>query len=56
MSFETIRSHLLHAQASIVVDTKTKRKYIIPSKATADQKRIYAVFGLKRIERPYLAR
>jgi transposase len=56
MSFETLRGHLLHAQASIVVDAKSKRRYVIPSKATADQKRIYSVFGLKRIDRPQLAR
>lgn len=55
MSFETVRNHLLHAQASIVIDTRTKRKYVIPSQATADQKRIYSVFGLKRTDRPYLA-
>jgi transposase len=56
MSFETLRNHLLHAQASIVVNTQTKRRYVIPSKATADQKRIYSVFGLSRTDRPYLAK
>jgi transposase len=56
MSFDSIKNHLLHAQASILIDTKTKRKYIVPSKATADQKRIYSVFGLTRKDLPYLAK
>lgn len=53
MSFEQIRNELLHVQASLVVDIKTKKKYIIPSHTTINQKRIYQVFGLKRSEVPY---
>ncbi|MDA8407468.1 MAG: hypothetical protein M0T73_11525 [Deltaproteobacteria bacterium] len=34
MSFEKIRNELLHAQASILMDTATNRKYIMPSKIT----------------------
>ena len=52
MSFEKIRNELLHAQASILVDTATHRKYILPSKTTPVQKKLYHIFGLKRSEVP----
>lgn len=52
MSFDRIRNELLHAQASIVLDTSTKKRYIIPSNITPSQRRIYQVFGLKRSEVP----
>lgn len=52
MSFEKIRNELLHAQASILVDTATKKKYIIPSKTTPIQKKLYHIVGLKRSEVP----
>lgn len=52
MSFEKIRNELLHAQASILVDTATKKKYIMPSKITPIQKKLYHIFGLKRSEAP----
>ena len=52
MSFEKIRNELLHAQASILVDTATNRKYLLPSKTTPVQKRLYHIFGLKRSEVP----
>ena len=53
MSFEQIRNELLHAQSSIVVDIKSKKKYVIPSHVTVNQKKIYQVLGLKRSEVPY---
>ena len=52
MSFEKIRNELLHAQASILVDTATKKKYLIPSKTTPIQKKLYHIVGLKRSEAP----
>jgi transposase len=52
MSFEKIRNELLHAQASILLDTATHRKYILPSKTTPVQKKLYHIFGLKRSEVP----
>ncbi len=52
MSFEKIRNELLHAQASILIDTATSKKYILPSKTTPVQKRLYHIFGLKRSEAP----
>ena len=54
MSFEQIRNELLHVQASLLVDVKTKKKYILPSHITLNQKRIYQVFGLKRSGVPYV--
>lgn len=52
MSFERIRNELLHAQASILIDTATSRKYLLPSKTTPVQKKLYHIFGLKRSEVP----
>jgi transposase len=52
MSFEKIRNELLHAQASILIDTATGKKYILPSKTSHVQKKLYRIFGLKRSEVP----
>ncbi len=52
MSFEKIWNEFLHTQASILLDTATNRKYILPSKTTPVQKRLYHIFGLKRSEVP----
>lgn len=48
MSFEELRNELLHAQSSLLVDISTKRKYLLPSKVSLKQIKIYQVFGLKR--------
>ncbi|MBI4727296.1 hypothetical protein HY768_08780, partial [candidate division TA06 bacterium] len=48
MSFEQLRNELLHVQASLVVDIKTRKRYILPSHATINQKRIYQAFGLRK--------
>jgi transposase len=53
MSFEQIRNELLHAQSSVVIDISSKKKYIIPSHVTVNQKKLYQVFGLKRSAVPY---
>lgn len=52
MSFEEIRNHLAHVQASVTVDISTNKMYLIPSKATDTQKRIYSIFGLKLTDAP----
>ena len=52
MSFEKIRNELLHAQASILIDTSTGKKYILPSKTSHVQKKLSRIFGLKRSEVP----
>jgi transposase len=53
MSFERLRNELLHIQASLVVDKKTKKRYIIPSHVNPAQNQIYRAFGLKRSTVPY---
>ncbi|HRS98051.1 MAG TPA: IS1634 family transposase [Smithella sp.] len=53
MSFEQIRNELLHAQSSVIIDLASRKKYIIPSHVTVNQKKIYQVFGLKRSAVPY---
>ena len=52
ISLKQLRNELLHAQNSLLVDLKTKKKYLMPSKATVNQKKIYKVFGLKLNEAP----
>ena len=52
MSFEKIRNELLHAEASVLVDTATGKKYIMPSKTTPVQKKLYHIFGPKCSEVP----
>lgn len=52
MSFEQLRNELLHVQSSVVLDIETKKRYIIPSRVTVNQKKIYQVFGLKRSSAP----
>ena len=47
LSFERIREELEEVQSSIVRDTKTGRRFILPSQATATQKAIYGVFKKK---------
>ena len=47
LSFERIREELSFVQSSIVRDTKTGRRFQLPSKATATQKAIYGVFNKK---------
>ena len=45
LSFERIKEELSFVQSSIVRDTKTGRRFILPSRATATQKAIYGVFN-----------
>ena len=53
MSFEQIRNELLHAQSSVMIDLASRKKYVIPSHVTVNQKKLYHVFGLKRSQVPY---
>ena len=53
MSFEQMRNELLHVQSSIVIDRKSRKKYVIPSHTTLNQEKIYRAFGLKRSDVPY---
>ena len=52
LSFRQLRNELLHTQSSLVIDIKEKKKYLLPSKVTVKQKKIYKVFGLTRSEVP----
>ncbi len=54
MSFEKLRNELLHAQSSIMYDIKSRIKFRLPSKVTKNQRRIYQVFGLKRLAIPQI--
>ncbi len=54
MSFEKLRNELLHAQSSIMYDIKSRIKFRLPSKVTKNQRRIYQVFGLKRLATPQI--
>jgi transposase len=56
ISFEQLREELLHIQSSVVMDLQSKKRFILPSKYTINQKNIYKAFGLKRREVPYLLR
>jgi transposase len=52
MSFEKIREELLHIEASIIEDPKTKDCYRIPSVMTQKSLEIYQKIGIKRSSRP----
>lgn len=47
LSFERISEELSYVQYSIVKDTKTGRRFRLPSRATATQRAIYEVFNKK---------
>ena len=47
LSFEEIKDELNRVQASTVKDKKTNKRFILPSKLTENQKKIYKAFGLK---------
>lgn len=53
MSFEQLRNELLHVQASIMVDTATKKKFVVPSTLSARQKTILQTFAVKRQQIAY---
>jgi hypothetical protein len=48
MSFAKIRDHLLSVQASVLVNHKNKKRYLIPSKASLDAVKLYRTLGLSR--------
>lgn len=50
---EQLRDILEGAQASILLDTSTKKKYVLPSPKTNEQELIYKAFGLSRSEKVY---
>ena len=52
MSPECIRGALIRVQSSILIDNK-KIKYVIPSQASQDARKIYQVMGLSYSQTPY---
>ena len=52
LSLRQLRNELLHAQSSLLVDTEEGKRYLLPSKSTVNQKKIYRTFGLVRNETP----
>lgn len=46
LSFEKIRDELNRLQTSVVRDAKTGKRFLLPSKLTKNQKKIYKAFGL----------
>lgn len=53
ISFERLKNELLHVQSSILIEQNTKEKYVLPSKVTVAQRKIYKVFDLTRTDTPY---
>ena len=53
MSPERIRTALASRQCSIVRDTRSKRRYALPSKTTPDMDRICRTLGLPMSRTPY---
>lgn len=47
LSPESIRQALLQTQASIIVDHKDERHYLLPSKISSEAKEIYRLFNLR---------
>ncbi len=54
LSPEKIRKMLIKVQTTILYDTKKKLRYGLPSKISADAKKIYAIFKAERAIRPYI--
>ena len=54
LSVAKLREELNYLQASIVVDTKTKQRFLLPSKMTDTQKKIYSALNLKHQTTPVI--
>lgn len=54
LSPQRIKNALLSVQASIYYDTKSNRKFAMPSRVSDDAKRIYKVMDTKPKTRPYI--
>ncbi len=47
MSPEAIRQQLMDVQRSILLDTRTRRRFSLPSAIPLDAEKIYRIMGLK---------
>ena len=54
LSPEKIRKILLSIQVSVLYDTKTDKKFAMPSKISNDAKKIYKLMGVPILSKPYL--
>jgi transposase len=54
LSPEKIRKILLSIQVSILYDTKTDKKFAIPSKISNDAKKIYKLMEVPMVSKPYI--
>jgi transposase len=54
ISFAEAREQLSRVQASIIKDTSSGQRFILPSKVNETQKAIYSAFGIKLTQRPTL--
>ena len=54
LSPEKIRKILLSIQVSVLYDTKTDKKFAMPSKISNDAKKIYKLMGVPIFSKPYL--
>jgi len=51
LSFEVIRDELLKSEASVLLDQRSRKKFLLPSKSTENQRKIYGTFGLVKQEK-----
>lgn len=54
LSPERIRKALSRLEVSVLKDTKTGKRYILPSQASQHAKKIYQILGLRWRETPYI--
>ncbi|MBN1298186.1 MAG: IS1634 family transposase [Actinobacteria bacterium] len=54
LSPEKIRQTLIRVQTSVLYDTKRKIRYGLPSKMSADARKIYDIFKIKKNLTPYI--
>ncbi len=52
LSFNRIKEELLQVQSSVVLDLANNKLFLLPSKMTNTQKRIYGAFNLRRSDMP----
>ncbi len=53
ISLDELRLQLNSIESIVLEDTKTKKKFVMPSKLKPDQKRIYTALGIRRTQTPF---
>ena len=54
LSPEKIRQILLSIQVSVLYDTRTNKKFVLPSKISNDAKKIYKLMDVPISSKPYM--